>query len=150
MSTESPTHANATGGQSKSFTRFIPPVVRILMGLMFLVFGLNGFFWFIPPPKDPGPEAAAAFIGALMKTGYLMPLVSGTQVLVGALLLLNRFVPLALALITPILVGIITFHLFLAPAGTAPGLVLFLMDLYLAWAYRTAFRPMLAARVKPG
>jgi uncharacterized membrane protein YphA (DoxX/SURF4 family) len=150
MSTESPTNASPAGEQPKSFTRFFPPIVRILMGLMFLVFGLNGFLWFIPPPKDPGPEAAASFVGALMKTGYMMPLVSGTQVLVGALLLINRFVPLALALITPILVGIVTFHFFLAPAGTAPGLILFLMDLYLAWAYRSAFRPMLAARVKPG
>ena len=148
--TESPTHAGKTGGQSKSFTRFIPPVVRILMGLMFLVFGLNGFLSFMTPPKDPIPVAAAALVGALMKSGYMMPLVSGTQVLVGALLLVNRFVPLALALITPILVGIVTFHIFLMPAGTAPGVVLFLMDLYLAWAYRSAFRPMLAARVQPG
>ena len=93
-----------------------------------------------------------AFAGALMQTGYMFPLIMGTQLLVGTLLLLNRFVPLALALITPIIVGIVTFHLFLAPApaGTAPGVLALLLDLYLAWAYRSAFRPMLRMRVTPG
>ena len=60
------------------------------MGLLFLVFGLNGFFNFIPQPKTPMPEGAVAFVGALMKTSYMMPLVMGTQLLVG-LLLLSHF-----------------------------------------------------------
>lgn len=84
--------------EKKSFFRHLPTIARILMGLMFFVFGLNGFLDFIPKPKEPMPEAAVAFAGALMKTGYMMPLVMGTQLIVGALLLLNRFVPLALAL----------------------------------------------------
>ncbi len=120
------------------------------MGLMFLVFGLNGFLRFIPEPKDPMPEGAVAFAIALMNTGYMMQLVSGTQLLVGVLLLANRFVPLALALLAPILVGILTFHLFLAPKGTGIAIVVLVMELYLAWAYRSAFRPMLRARVVPG
>jgi len=120
------------------------------MGLMFVVFGLNGFLNFIPQPKTPMPEGAMAFAGALMKTGYMMPLVMGTQLLVGILLLLNLFVPLALALIAPILVGIITFHIFLQPAGLAPGAVILVMELYLAWSYRQSFRPMLAMRATPG
>lgn len=122
----------------------------ILMGLMFLVFGLNGFLNFIPQPKDPMPEGAAAFAGALMKTGYMFPLVMGTQLLVGTLLLLNRFVPLALALIAPIIVGIVAFHIFLAPASIGPGIVVLVLELYLAWAYRNAFRPMLAMKTTPG
>src|SRR5262245_51571927 len=150
MSTESPAQGNPTDGQSRSFTRFLPAIARILMGLMFFVFGLNGFLQFIPPPKEPMPAAAMDFAGALFKTGYMIQLVAGTQLLVGVLLLINRFVPLALALIAPILVGIITFHIFLAPASTAPGAVVLVMELYLAWAYRSAFRPMLAARVSPG
>ena len=60
-------------------------------------------------------EGAIAFFGGLMKTGYMMPLIFGTQVLVGALLLSNRFVPLALALIAPVIVNIVAFHAFLAP-----------------------------------
>jgi uncharacterized membrane protein YphA (DoxX/SURF4 family) len=144
------TSLDAAGGGQKSFARHLPALARVLMGLGFFVFGLNGFLNFIPQPKTPLPEGATAFLGALMKTGYMLPLVMGTQLLVGALLLLNRFVPLALALITPIIVGIIAFHLFLAPSGLAPGVVVAVLDLYLAWAYRGAFRPMLAMRAKPG
>jgi len=134
----------------KSFARHLPAVARVLMGLAFLVFGLNGFLNFIPPPKTPMPEGAGAFAGALMKTGYMFPIIMGTQLLVGVLLLLNRFVPLALVLIMPILVNIIAFHLFLQPAGIGPGAFLLALDLYLAWVYRRAYLPMLAMRVKPG
>jgi uncharacterized membrane protein YphA (DoxX/SURF4 family) len=124
-----------------------PTIARVLMGLMFTVFGLNGFLHFIPEPKTPMPEGAVAFAGALMNTGYMMPLVMGTQLLTGILLLFNRFVPLALALLAPILVGIITFHIFLAPASIAPAIVVVVLELYLAWTYRNAYRPMLAMRV---
>jgi hypothetical protein len=65
------------------------------MGLVFFVFGLNGFFHFIPLSAPPAP--AGAFFGALSLTGYMLPLVMGTQLVVGTLLLSNRFVPLALA-----------------------------------------------------
>ena len=119
------------------------------MGLMFFVFGLNGFLNFIPPPKSSMPEGAMAFSGALMKTGYMFPFIMGTQLLVGVLLLLNRFVPLALVLIMPVLLNIIAFHIFLQPAGIAPGAVLMVLELYLAWAYRKAYLPMLAPRVTP-
>jgi len=96
------------------------------------------------------PEGAGAFAGALMKTSYMFPLIAGTQLLVGVLLLLNRFVPLALVLIMPILVNIIAFHIFLQPAGIAPGVVLLALELYLAWEYRRAYRPLLAMRSTPG
>lgn len=126
--------------------RLLLTIARILMGVAFCVFGLNGFLNFIPQPKTPMPEAAAAFAGALAKTGYMMPLVMGTQLIVGVLLLLNRFVPLALALIAPILVGIIAFHLFLAPATIGPGIVVLVLELYMAWSYRHAYHHMLKAR----
>lgn len=135
--------------QTKSFARYLPASARILMGFAFLVFGLNGFLHFIPEPKTPMPEGAGAFAGALMKSGYMFPMVMGTQLLVGVLLLLNRFVPLALALIAPVIVNIIAFHVFLAPSGIAPGAVLLLLELYLAWAYRNAYRSMLAPRAQP-
>src|SRR5438874_2170972 len=88
---------------NKSKSPLLPHVARILMGVAFLVFGLNGFFQFIPPPKTPMPEGAVAFSGALMKTSYMFPFIMGTQLLVGILLLLNRFVPLALVVIMPVL-----------------------------------------------
>lgn len=148
MSNETTTGSVASG--KKSWRRFIPTIARIIMGLGFLIFGLNGFLNFIPQPKEPMPQGAMDFAGALMKTGYMMPLVMGTQLLVGILLLTNLFVPLALALITPIIVGIVTFHVFLAPSGLPPGIVVAVLDLYLAWTYRGVFRPMLAARARPG
>jgi len=145
-----PTPNETTGQPAKSSCCYLPIIARILMGLAFFVFGLNGFLNFIPPPSKPMPEGAMAFVGGLMKSGYMFPLIAGTQLLVGVLLLLNRFVPLALVLIMPVLVNIIAFHVFLQPAGIAPGIVLMILELYLAWTYRHAYCPMLAARVTPG
>ncbi len=115
---------------------------------MFLVFGLNGFLNFMPAPKDM-PQEIMTVVGALMKAGY-MSVVSGTEVLVAIMLLTNRFVPLALAFLAPIVVGILTFHVAMAPATIGPGIAVLVMELYLAWAYRGAFRPMLKAKVSPG
>ena len=134
---------------TKSPTRHLVTAARLLMGLAFLVFGLNGFFQFMPQPKDM-PEGAAAFFGAMVKTGYLIPLLFGTQTLVGALLLLNRFVPLALALIAPVIVNIVAFHIFVARPGLPIACVIAALELFLAWSYRNAYGPMLAAKVKPG
>ncbi|MCP3140067.1 DoxX family membrane protein [Pyxidicoccus xibeiensis] len=138
------------GQGSKSLARHLPTAARFLMGLMFFVFGLNGFLNFIPPPTEPMPEASMAFSIALMKTGYMMPLIKGTEVLAGVLLLANRFVPLALALLAPVIVNIVAFHLFLAPMGMVMTFVVLALELYLAWVYRDAFRPMLALRATPG
>ena len=150
MTTETTPQASEAGEpKAKSFARHLPTVARVLLGLMFFVFGLNGFLHFIPEPKTPNPEGATAFVEALIKTGYMFPLIMGTQFLVGVLLLLNRFVPLALALIAPIIVGIVTFHIFLAPSGLVMAIVVLVLELYLAWAYRGAFRAMLAPRATP-
>jgi|SRR5271163_2632293 len=144
-----PNEPATVAGKPKSFTRFLPVIARVLLGLVFFVFGLNGFLHFIPQPKDAMPEGAAAFAGALVKSGYMFPMIMGTQLLSGALLLINRFVPLALALLAPVILNILAFHAFLAPSGLGPGLVVLILELYLAWAYRGTFRPMLAARVRP-
>jgi hypothetical protein len=96
------------------------------------------------------PAGLVAFSEAMMQTGYLFQLVKGTEVLVGALLLLNRFVPLALTILAPVIVNIVAIHLFLAPEGIVMAIVILAWELYLAWVYRSAFRPMLAARIAPG
>ena len=124
--------------------RYLPAAGRVLMGLIFCVTGLNGFLSFLP--QMAMPEPAVAFAGALMKTGYLFQLLMGTQLVVGLLLVTNRFVPLALALIAPIVVNIVAFHAFLAPSGLPLALVVLVLEVYLAWAYRSAYRPMLAMR----
>ena len=138
----------ATGG-GKSWTRHIPTVGRIFLGLVFFVFGLNGFLNFIPPPKGPVNEGAMALGFAMMKSGYLIELIKGTEVLVGVLLLANRFVPLALAIIAPVIVNIFAFHAFLDPSSMVLPVLLVVVEVYLAWSYRHVFRPMLSARTAP-
>ena len=132
---------------TRSFTRYIAGAARVLLGLTFFTFGLDGFLHFVPPPQ-PGavPEAAMALAIAFAKSGYLMQLVKGTELAAGALLLANRFVPLALVLLAPVLVNILAYHVFLAPGSIAVGLVASVLAGYLAWSYRGAFRGVLAAR----
>src|SRR5882724_13176303 len=134
--------------QNKSFTRFFPHIARVLMGLAFLFFGVMGLLQLMKAP-DNLPEDIKKVNASLTIAGY-MNIASTTMTLVGMLLLINRFVPLALALIAPILVGILTYHLRMAPSSIGPGAFLSLLELYLAWSYRKAFCPMLTARVTPG
>lgn len=132
----------------RTFKNFAPHAARLLIGLVFTVFGLNGFLHFLPMP--PLPSEAGALLGAFVASGYLMALVKGVEVAVGLLLLANRFVPLALALIAPVVVNIVAFHAFLAPAGMALPLIVLALELFLAWSYRGAYRAMLRAKVRPG
>ena len=87
-----------------------------------------------------------AFGAALMKTGYMFPLIKGTEVLVGALLLANRYVALALVLIAPVIVNIVAFHAFLAPAGLGMALFVLGLELYLAYSQRAVYAPLWRAR----
>jgi uncharacterized membrane protein YphA (DoxX/SURF4 family) len=125
----------------------IPTAARLLLGLVFTVFGLNGFLHFIPTPPMSGP--AGAFGGAMFATGYLFQLLKSTEVIAGLLLLSNRFVPLALALLAPVVVNIVAFHTFLAPSGLPLPLVILVLEVYLARSYRDAYSSMLQARTEP-
>jgi len=120
-------------------------VARYFLGALFFVMGLNGFFNFIQMP--PMPTEAGDFLGALVKTGYLMTLVKCTEILCGALLLSGYFVPLALVLLSPVLVNILMFHVFLTPPKDAVGAVVFVaVHLFLIWQYRAAYRPLFQAK----
>jgi hypothetical protein len=125
----------------------ITTVLRILLGLGFVVFATNYFIPFLPA-QDPPPDAALPFLGAFAGSGFLT-LVKAIELGAGVLLLSNRFVPLALALLAPIVVGIVAFHALLAPAGMGIAIVFLALELALAWSYRGAFAPMLRARVAP-
>lgn len=131
----------------KNVSNKITTGVRILVGLIFTVFGLNGFFHFIPQP--PMPAEAGALMGAFAATGYFLPVLKGTEVLAGLLLLGNRFVPLALTLLAPLIVQIVLFHVFLAPEGMAMTIFIVAAEIFLAWRYRDSFRGMLAATAQP-
>jgi|SRR5882724_2298244 len=100
-------------------------IARILMGLAFLVFGLNGFLHFIP--SGPMPTGAAGqFVGALMTSHYFL-VVAGLQFLGGALLLMNRYAPLALVILAPIIVNIFFFHALMAPSGLPQAIVVVIL-----------------------
>jgi len=141
------TNTGTVGTERKSFTRFFTHIARVILGLAFLLFGLNGFLNFIPAPPDI-PQDIITVSTALTKAGY-MNVVSAVEILVAVLLLINRFVPLALTLLAPILVGILTFHIALQPKTIGPGVVVTLLELFLAYSYRKVFCPMLAAKVAP-
>jgi uncharacterized membrane protein YphA (DoxX/SURF4 family) len=130
-----------------AISRFAPSASRIVLGLIFFVFGLNGFLQFIPQPPIPG--GAGAFAGALAATGYMFPLIKSVEVIGGALLLSNRFVPLALAIVAPNVVNILLFHAVLAPGGLPVALLVLALELFTAWSYRDAYASMLHARTAP-
>jgi hypothetical protein len=112
-------------------------------GSIFLIFGLNGFLQFIP--QFAMPEAAIAFFGALAKTGYMLPILFAAQIVGGALLLAGM-VPLALVILAPIVVNIVAFHVFLAPGGLPLAVVVAAAALFLAYAHRESFGPLLSQR----
>ena len=130
-----------------SISSKLPTVARFALGLTFFVFGLNGFLHFLPQPPMSGPPAD--FAGALFATGYMFPLIKGTEVVASLMLLSNRYVPLALALLAPVVVNILAFHAFLAPAGLALPIFVLALEVFLARSYRGAFAPMLQARTEP-
>jgi putative oxidoreductase len=118
-------------------------IARILLGLAFAVFGLNGFLHFIPQPP-PSPEVGA-FFGALIATHYMMPLIFGAQLIGGLLVLLGIAVPVGLLILAPVIVHILAFHLALDPANIGPGLVVTVLELFLAWTYRDKFAPLFSS-----
>ena len=135
----------------KSPSLIFTTIARVLLGLLFVVFGLDWFLHFMPPPKDMAlPALAVNFYEALAKSGF-MNVVKGLEVVGGALLLTNCFVPLGLTLLAPVIVNIAAFNILMAPSGMGYGMsgVVIVLELWLAWAYRSAFRPLLALSTPP-
>jgi putative oxidoreductase len=120
-------------------------VARILLGLMFLVFGLNGFLNFLPMPMPPG--AAGEYVGLLFTSHYLH-VVFFLEVLGGALLLSGQFVPLALVVLGPVVFNILLFHTFLFPAGFPPALLATLLWFIVFYGVRRAFAGIFAQKVE--
>jgi len=120
-------------------------IARNLLGLMFLVFGLNGFFHFLPQP--PPPAEGMKFLSALGAAHFMVP-VYLLQFLGGALLLLNRFVPVALVLLGPVIVSILLYHGLLDPKGIPPGLVVLILWGIVFYGVRSAFAGVFAMQVR--
>jgi putative oxidoreductase len=113
-------------------------IARVLLGLVFLVFGSNAFLHFIPmgePPKG----LAGEYFHAFAESGQVY-VIGALQFISGALLLIGKFVPLGLTILGAIIVNIWLFHLFLAPANFQPAFLVTILELFLVWRYRDAFR----------
>jgi len=111
-------------------------IVRSLLGLTFVVFGLNAFLQFIPLPPPQG--LAGDFMKALFVSHYFY-VVAILQIAGGAICLLGRFVPLGLTLLCPVIVNILLFHIFLDRSGLPLAVVVSVLALFLLWAYRQSF-----------
>ena len=116
-------------------------VVRILLGLMFVVFGSNFFLNFIPMPPPP-PGLAGDYFKVFAASGY-MYVIGAVQLLSGLLLLIGRFVPLALTLLAGMIFNILVFHVLMAPEGIAMGIVVAVLEIFLVWSYRDRFAGIL-------
>jgi len=117
-------------------------IVRLLLGLAFTIFGLNFFLNFIPaPPPEPG--LAGDFVKVFVASG-MAKAVGAIQLLSGLLLLIGRFVPLALTMLGAMIFNILVFHLTMAPSTIAPGIVVAILELFLIWSYRDRFAGILS------
>jgi len=126
--------------------RIAAAIARYLAGAIFLVMGLNGFLNFIHFPPPTG--TAAQFMGALYVSHYLW-VIFAFQVVGGALLLVNRYVPLAVAILAPVLFNIIVFHITMAPAGLPLAFFVALLWAVIFIDVRPAFSGLFQARVQP-
>ena len=119
-------------------------VTRIFLGLIFIVFGSNAFLHFLPMPPLP-KGITGEYLHAFFASGYVY-VIGGFQVIGGLLLLIGRFVPLGLTILGAIIVNIWVFHILMAPelAGMLPAVVVLILELFLVWRYRNAFRGILS------
>jgi putative oxidoreductase len=120
--------------------KIVSMIARYLLGLVFTVFGLNGFLQFIP--ATPMPPLAMQFFGALAQSHY-MAVVFAVQLLAGILFLATRYVPLALTIIAPVIFNIVMFHAFMAPAGLPIALVVLVLWIVVASRVWSAFSGIL-------
>jgi hypothetical protein len=123
-------------------------ICRFLLGLMFFVFGLNGFLHFIPMGPMPTGLAGQFFV-VMTQSHYMVP-VSALQVIGGILLLINQFVPLALTILAPIIVNILIFHITMQPAGLPPGMVALILWIVVASRLWSHFAPLLTQKTTAG
>ena len=124
--------------------KIVTLIARLLLGLIFVVFGLNGFLNFLS--MGPMPSGLAGqFIGALVLSHYFW-VVAALQVAGGALLLVNRYVPLALVLLGPVIVNIILYHVFLNPSGAPLAIVVVILWGIVFYSQRQHFSGIFAQR----
>src|SRR5712672_2737186 len=132
--------------KENSVMRTASVIARYLAGVIFLVFGLNGFLHFIPLPPPEG--VAGQFMGALYVSHYLW-VIFAFQVIAGVLLLINRYVPLAVAMLAPVIVNILTFHVLMAPSGLPLAVFVAVLWAVIFIDVRQVFSGLFQSRLQP-
>jgi hypothetical protein len=118
-------------------------IARVLLGVVYLVFGLNGFLNFIPP--QPMPPVAIQFVGALIESHYMM-VVFAIELACGVLFLANRYVILALTVIAPVIFNILLVHIFMAPAGLPIAIFVAILWVLAVWPVRSVYSGIFQAK----
>ena len=126
--------------------RIAATIARYLLGILFFVFGLNGFLHFIP---EPPPTGLALEYFTVVSKAHIMTVVYLLQIIGGILLVAGRFVPIALTLLGPVIANILLYHLTMDPKGIPPGLVALILWGIVFYSVRSAFAGIFAARVAP-
>jgi uncharacterized membrane protein YphA (DoxX/SURF4 family) len=132
--------------------RYVTLIARVLFGLVFTVFGLNGLLIlfgkaFMPAPEEM-PQAAVSFFQALTNTRFMLPLIGGVQFVSGLMILADVMTPLGLTLLAPVIVNIVLYHHFVDPNGLGIAYIVLALELFLAYAYGPAFRGVLDGHAK--
>lgn len=115
-------------------------IVRILLGLILIIFGANKIYAFIPLPAPP--EAAASFLNSLADTGYILTVIAIFEIIIGFMLLLKLWVPFVLLLLVPLSLNILLFHLFLDIPSVGTAIVIVVLNLILLYKHRQKYRPL--------
>jgi putative oxidoreductase len=115
-------------------------ILRIILGLGLILFGLNKFFGFMPIPELP--ENAASFMSSLQATGYVLPVVGFLEVVIGLMLIVNKAVAFALLLLAPISINILLFHIFLDMPGIAGAIVIAVINVILIYKHWKVYKPL--------
>ncbi|WP_298221416.1 DoxX family membrane protein [Flavobacterium sp.] len=115
-------------------------LVRIVLGILLIVFGSNKFLHFIPLPPPTG--SAADFMNSLGATGYIFPFVGMLEVIIGAMLLFKKWVAFALILLAPISINILLFHLFLDIPGVGAALIVAILNAILIYKHWKQYLPL--------
>ncbi len=118
--------------------RVVGTMARLLLGLMFTVFGLNGFLHFLHMGNEKMSPLALQYMGAIAQS-HMLQAAFAVQLATGLLLLAGVFVPLALVLVGPVIANILLFHATMAPKGILNGLIAFLLWLIVFWSVRGSF-----------
>ena len=119
-------------------------VLRILLGAGMLFFGLNKFFhWFDPSAGEPPPEAMQTWFAGMMATEYLLPLVAIVEIVTGILFLVNKFVPLALVILLPVMLNAMLVHAFMDPKHIVGAAVFLFINIFLMYQHKSAYKELL-------